>query len=89
MAFYARSEEARQSHATQNFALVIFILCPVSLCCLYLSSATEELNDKMWVYSIVLIFPILLTCFFFVHESCREHLHWKMHYLKDFQLRQK
>jgi len=25
MAFYARSEEARQSHATQNFALVMFL----------------------------------------------------------------
>jgi len=24
MAFYARSEEARQSHAAQSFALVIF-----------------------------------------------------------------
>lgn len=27
MAFYARSEEARQSHAAQNFALVIFFPC--------------------------------------------------------------
>ena len=50
MAFYARSEEARQSHATQNFALVIFFLSPVSLCCFYLSSAIEELSDKIWVY---------------------------------------
>lgn len=34
MAFYARSEEARQSHAAQNFALVS--LLPVSSC-FYLS----------------------------------------------------
>lgn len=27
MAFYARSEEARQSHAAQNFALVISSPC--------------------------------------------------------------
>jgi hypothetical protein len=34
MAFYARSEEARQSHAAQNFALVIFFR--VFSCCFYL-----------------------------------------------------
>lgn len=87
MAFYARSEEARQSHAAQNFALVIFF----PRCYFYVYFIHGAGFDEILVCNIYLvpIWLIMISFLLLVHESYREHLHSKMHCQMDCQFRRK